>query len=143
MVRDSCLWDSGRWEGWERILGLIPPYYRDIWSHKTSETFLFLLSQYWVGVQQKVNDLLTSEPSNQFRDYFIWNRIEKLVPQHWNFAPRTLNTLQKTTKLFSNLDFLRHLGFRKLGISISRNDPQRKKKTGKCQKHQNLHLLIK
>ena len=27
LVRDSCLWDSGRWE---IILGLIPPYYRGI-----------------------------------------------------------------------------------------------------------------
>ena len=25
-----CLWDSGRWEGWDIILELIPPYYRDI-----------------------------------------------------------------------------------------------------------------
>ena len=25
MVRDSCLWDSGRWEGWKIILELTPP----------------------------------------------------------------------------------------------------------------------
>ena len=30
VVRDSCLWDSGRWEWWEIIPELIPPYYRDI-----------------------------------------------------------------------------------------------------------------
>ena len=30
VVRDSCLWDSGRWEGWEIILGLIPHFFRDI-----------------------------------------------------------------------------------------------------------------
>ena len=30
VVRDSCLWDSGRWDGWELILGLIPPFFRDI-----------------------------------------------------------------------------------------------------------------
>ena len=64
-------------------------------------------------VQQKVNGLGTS-PRNQFRDYHTWNRIEKLMPQHWNFAPQTLKTLQKTTNLFSNLDFCcRNLGFPK------------------------------
>ena len=61
---------------------------------------------------KKVNDLLTS-PNNQFRDYHTWNRIEKLMPQHWNFAPQTLKTLQKTTNLFSNLDFLQKSGFPK------------------------------
>jgi hypothetical protein len=30
VVRDSCLWDSGRWEWWGIIMGLIPPYYHDI-----------------------------------------------------------------------------------------------------------------
>ena len=113
MVRDSCLWDPGRWEKWEIILGLIPPFFRDIWSHKTSETlFLFVIFSILDWVQQKVNDLLTS-PSNQFRDYHTWNRIEKLMPQHWNFAPQTLKTLQKTTNLFSNLDFLPKSGFPK------------------------------
>ena len=48
VVRDECLWDSGRWEWWEISLELIPPYYRDIWPYKTSETLIFLLfSQYW------------------------------------------------------------------------------------------------
>ena len=61
---------------------------------------------------KKVNDLLTS-PSNQFRDYHTWNRIEKLMPQHWNFAPQTLKTLQKTANVFSNLDFLPKSGFQK------------------------------
>ena len=86
------------------------------------------------GGPRKVNDLLTS-PSNQFRDYSIWNRIEKLVPQDWNFEPRTLKTLQKTTKLFPNLDFLQKSGFPKTqdlspaaprGVYISRNDPPTK-----------------
>ena len=95
--------------------------------------FLFIFSIFpWD--QQKVNDLLTS-PNNQFRDYHTWNRIEKLMPQHWNFAPQTLNTLQTTTNLFSNLDFLVKSGFPKTrdlspvaprGVYISRNDPQQK-----------------
>ena len=61
---------------------------------------------------KKINVLLTS-PSNQFRDYFIWNRIEKLMPQLWNFSPHTLKTFKKLTNLFSNLDFSPKSGFPK------------------------------
>ena len=61
---------------------------------------------------RKVNDLLIST-NNQLRDYHTWNRIEKLMPQHWNFAPQTLKTWQTTTNLFSNLDFLQKSGFPK------------------------------
>ena len=84
-----------------------------------------------VGGPRKVNDLLTS-PSNQFRDYFIWNRIEKLVPLNWNFAPQTLKKYNESTNLFSNLAFLPKSGFPKTqdlspaaprGVYISRNDP--------------------
>ena len=94
------------------------------------------------GGPRKVNDLLTS-PSNPFRDYSIWNRIEQFVPQHWNFAPQILKTLQKTAKLFSHLDFLAKYGFPKTrdlspvapgGVYISRNDPQKKIFFWKCQK---------
>ena len=78
-------------------------FFRD--PTKRRKHYLCLLfSQYWTWVQTKINDLLTS-PKNQFRDYFIRNRIEKLVPQHWNFAPQTLKTLQTTTKPFSNIGF--------------------------------------
>jgi len=90
-----------------------PPFFRDIWSHRTSETlFLFVIFSILDCVQQKVNVLLTS-PSNQFRDYHTWNRIEKLMPLNWNFAPPTLKTSQKTTNVFSNLDFLQKSGFPK------------------------------
>ena len=56
MVLDSKKWDSDRWDGWEIILGSIPPFFRDIWSNKTSQTsfvavifsiFRLLFSQYW------------------------------------------------------------------------------------------------
>jgi hypothetical protein len=56
------------------------------------------------------------------------------MPQHWNFAPQTLKTLQNTTNLFSNLDFLQKSGFPKTrdlspaapwGVYISRNDAQK------------------
>ena len=79
----------------------------------------------------KVNDLLTS-PSNHFRDYSIWNRIEKLVPQHWNFAPQTLKTFKKHDRIVFKLDFLVKFGFPKTRdlslaapreVYISRNDP--------------------
>ena len=80
--------------------------------------FCLLFSQYWVGVK-KVNVLGTS-PRNQFRDYFIWNRIEKLMPQLWKFSPQILKTLKQLTNLFSNLDFLPKSGFRKT-LDLSMN----------------------
>ena len=123
VVWDSCLWDSGRWDGWGIILGWIPPFFRDIWSHKTSETlFLFVIFSILDLVQQKVNVLGTS-PRNQFRDYHTWNRIEKLMPQLWNFSPQTLKTLQKTANLFSNLDFLPKSGFPKT-LDLSMDFPR-------------------
>ena len=36
-------WDSGRWDGWGIILGLISPFFGDIWSHITSETLLLVV----------------------------------------------------------------------------------------------------
>ena len=58
VVRDSCLWDSGRWEGWEIILELIPPpFFRDIWSHKTSET-LFLFVIFSIFLEMQISALL-------------------------------------------------------------------------------------
>ena len=58
LVWVSCLWDSDSWEEWERILEPIPPYYRDIWSHKTSDTLMFFLfSQHSHGDQQKATCL--------------------------------------------------------------------------------------
>ena len=107
--------------------------------------FIFIFS-ILDGGPRKVNDLLTSL-SNQFRDYSIWNRIEKIVPQHWNFAPLTLKTLQETTKLFSNLYFLPKSGFPKTRdlspaapggfIFPEMTTPN---KSGKLQKHKNRHF---
>ena len=87
------------------------------------------------GGPRKVDDLPTS-PNNQFQDYFIRNRIEKLVPLNWNFAPHTLKTEKNRPNCFQTFTFCRNLGFQKLGICpryppqgvyISRNDPPRKK----------------
>ena len=66
-----------------------------------------------IGSESNKHNVLLTSPSNQFRDYFIWNRIEKLMPQHWNFPPQTLKTLKQLTNLFSNLDFLPKSGFPK------------------------------
>ena len=91
VVRDSCLWDFGRWEWREIILELIPLEFHRIWSHKTQETCIFLLfSQYFIlGLGPiKVDDLLTS-PINHFRDYFIRNRLKKLVPVINITSPKT------------------------------------------------------
>ena len=84
---------------WGIFLGLIAPFVRDIWSHKTSETlFVFVIFSILDWGPKQINVLLTS-PSNQFRDYFIWNRIEKLMPQLWIFSPQTLKTFKTTDQL--------------------------------------------
>ena len=88
-------------------------FFRDIWSHKTSETlFVFVIFSILDLGPKKTKDLLTS-PKNQFRDNFIRNRIEKVVPLNWNFSPRALKTSKKRTNPFSNLDFLPKSGFPK------------------------------
>ena len=93
--------------------GTHPPCYRDIWPYKTSETLIFLrFFQYWGG-QRKVNDLSTS-PNNKLRDYFIWNRIEKLVPLNWKLSPQTLKTAKKNRPTrFQTLTFWWNLCFQK------------------------------
>ena len=135
VVCDEQKWDSGRWDGWQIILGLIPPFFRDSWSHKTSEKlFLFVIFSILDWGPKQINVLLTS-PRNQFRDYFIWNRIEKLMPQPTTLELFTTNfkNLLKMTNLFLNLDFLPKSGFPKTrdlspaaprGVYISRNDPK-------------------
>ena len=127
-----------------------PPFF---WHHLVSQnlkTLTFLLFfQYSVvifsilgGGPKKVNDLLTS-PSNQFRDYFIRNRLEKLVPLNYEIIQNSQKSLKKIDKPFSNLDFWPKSGFPKTrvsspvaprGVYISRNDPKKKIFFWKCQK---------
>ena len=113
-----------------------PRVSRDLVSQNLKTLIFLLFSQYpsWGGGQQKVDDLLTS-PINQFRDYFIRNRIEKLVPVNYRFPTGNKKTSKKSTKPFSNLDFWPKSGFPKTrvsspaaprGVYISRNDPQNK-----------------
>ena len=53
---------------------------------------------------------------NQFRDYFIRNRLEKLVPLNWNFAPQNLKNRKKQPTCFQTLTFCRNLRFQKSWI---------------------------
>ena len=126
-------------------------FFCDIWSYRTSEPFC---SCYFLSIgseSRKVNDLLTS-PSNQSRDYFTLNRIEKLVPQHGNFAPQTLNTANKTYQVVFKLDFLVKSGFPKTwdlslaapwGVYISRDDLPPQKKWVILANHKKRHFVIK
>ena len=103
---------------------------------------IFSIFHLWGWGPIKVNDLLTS-PSNQFRDYFIRNRLEKLVPLNYRFPTGNKKNQKKSTKPFSNLDFWPKSGFPKTrvsspvaprGVYISRNDPKKKIFFWKCQK---------
>ena len=85
------------------------------------KTLIFLLfSQYpsWGGGPKKVDDLPTS-PINQFRDDFIRNRIEKLVPVNYRFPTgnKTTSTKNRPNR-FQTLTFGRNLGFRKPGYRL-------------------------
>ncbi len=68
LVRDSCLWDSGRWEWWEIILGWIPvKFSRHLTLQNLRNINFLVIFSILDGGPRKVNDLLTS-PNNQFRD---------------------------------------------------------------------------
>ena len=102
-------------------MGWIPV---EFWHHLVSQnlkTLIFLFfSQYpsWgVGSNKKSIDLPTS-PINQFRDYFIRNRIEKLVPVNYRFPTGNKKTSKKRPNRFQTLPFGRNLGFQKSGIHV-------------------------
>ena len=141
------------------ILELIPPYFGTIWSHKTSETLTFLLLfQYRVvifsilgGGPEKVNDLLTS-PINQFRDYFIRNRLEKLVPLNYKIIKNQKNIKINRPNRFQTLTFGRNLGFQKNprfvpgsppGGLYFQKRPQKINKSGNARKHQTSSFFDK
>ena len=67
---------------------------------------------------RKVDDLPTS-PINQFRDYFIRNRIEKLVPVNYRFPTGNKKNI-KTNRpnRFQTSTFDRNLGFQKPGSRL-------------------------
>ena len=94
-----------------------PPFFSRHLVAQNAGNIIFVCYFLNIGLgSKKVNVLLTS-PSNQFRDYFIWNRIEKLMPQLWNFPPHTLTTLKKTDQLvfkpwlFAEIWVSKNLGF--------------------------------
>ena len=97
-----------------------PPFF---WRHLVPQNvghIIFVCYFLNIGLgPKKVNGLAICS-KNQFRDYFIRNRLEKLVPLNWNFAPQNLkNRRKQPTNLFSNLDFLSTSEFPKiLGLSM-------------------------
>ena len=50
---------------------------------------------------------------NQFRDYHAWNRIEKLMPQHYTNFLKLLKLCEKLPTCFQTLTFCRNLSFQK------------------------------
>ena len=87
----------GFWQvGWVgNKCGTYPPW---LSRHLTLQNlrnmnFLIIFSIFGGGGPRKVNDLLTS-PINQFRDYFIRNRIEKLVPLNYRFPTDNKKSLK-------------------------------------------------
>ena len=67
-----------------------PPFFSRHLVPQNVGNIIFVCYFLNIGLESKKNNVLLTSPSNQFRDYSIWNRIEKLVPQHCNFAPQTL-----------------------------------------------------
>ena len=77
-----------------------PRVSQDLVSQNLKTLTFLLFFQYSVvifsilgGGPKKVNDLLTS-PSNQFRDYFIRNRLEQLVPLNYRFPTDNKKSLK-------------------------------------------------
>ena len=102
------------------------------------------------GGPRKVDDLPTS-PINQFRDYFIRNRIEQLVPVNYRFPTGNKKTSKQIDQTVFKLDFWQKSGFPKIrelspvaprGFYISRNDPN-KKKSGNAGQHQKSSFFDK
>ena len=91
-----------------------PPFF---WRHLVPQNVgNIIFGCYFLNIglgPKKVNGLAICS-KNQFRDYFIRNRLEKLVPLNWNFAPHNLKNRKKPTNLFSNLDFLPKSEFPKI-----------------------------
>ena len=80
LVRDFFLWDFGRWEGWEIILGWIPTNCRGIWSYQNLKNMIvlpFFSISPWGPTK---TTCLFITPNNKFQDHPHQNRIEKLVP---------------------------------------------------------------
>ena len=74
-----------------------------------------LFSQYCVCYFLNIvsNPNRRSPSKNQFRDYHAWNRIEKLMPQHYTNFLKLLKLYEKRPTCFQTLTFGRNLGFPK------------------------------
>ena len=74
-----------------------------------------LFSQYWVcyfSILSQFQDG-TSIRKKQFRDYHAWNRIEKLMPQHYTNFLKLLKLYATRPTCFQTLIFCRNLSFQK------------------------------
>ena len=72
-----------------------PPFFSRHLVPQNVGNIIFVCYFLNIGPESKKINVLGTSPRNQFRDYSIWNRIEKLMPQHWNFSPQTLKTSKK------------------------------------------------
>ena len=93
-----------------------PPFFRDIWSRKTSETlFVFVIFSIscllFFNIVSNPNRRFPSK--NQFRDYHAWNRIEKSMPQHYTNFLKLLKLYETRSTCFQTLTFCRNLSFEK------------------------------
>ena len=90
LILDSKKWDSDRWDGLEIILGSIPLFFsRHLVEQNVGNIVVVVRDSLKIGLgPKKVNGLAICS-KNKFRDYCIRNRIEKLMPQLWNFPPQT------------------------------------------------------
>ena len=112
---------------------------------------IFSIFHFWGWCPRKVDDLLTS-PINQFRDYFIRNSIEKLVPLNYRFPTDNKKTSKTIDQTVFKLDFWPKSGFPKTrdlspvaprGVYISRNDSKKKEMLEMSENIKNRHLLTK
>ena len=69
-----------------------------------------------IGSESNRNPNLRTSPKNQFRDYHAWNRIEKLMPQHYTNFQKLLKFYGKRPTCFQTLTFCRNLSFQKSWI---------------------------
>ena len=76
-----------------------PPFF---WRHLVPQNvgnIIFVCYFLNIGLgPKKVNGLAICS-KNQFRDYCIRNRLEKLVPLNWNFAPQNFKNRKTTDQL--------------------------------------------
>ena len=91
--------DFDRWDGWEIVLGLIPPFFSRHLVEQNVGNIICVC--YFFNIVFVIFSILSqiqiaaSLPKNQFREYHAWNRIEKIMPSYFT-------NFQKLLKLYEN-----------------------------------------